>query len=82
VRTLIRIRLLTNPVVCLFLLLTLSGCQSPRYIDGRKVIGTRWENGHVVYMVAPNEEDRAATQKALKDSADAARNVTFEPARK
>ena len=76
---LIRRRLLTNSVVCLFLLLTLFACQNPRYINGRKVVGARWVNGHVVYLLEPSEEDRAATQKALKDSDEAARTVTFEP---
>ena len=64
------------------MLLMLSGCQTPRFIEGRKVIGTQWVDGHVVYILAPNAEDRAATQKALKESEEAARNVTFAPSGK
>ena len=33
------------------LMLALGGCQNPQYINGRKVIGTRWQNGHVVYIL-------------------------------
>ncbi len=64
------------------LMLALGGCQNPQYINGRKVIGTRWQNGHVVYILAPSEEDQAATQKALKESEAAAKEVTFQPATK
>jgi hypothetical protein len=64
------------------LLAVLGGCQSPKYVNGRKVIGTRWLDGHVVYVLAPNEEDQAATQRALKESEDGAREVTFQPATK
>ena len=54
----------------------------PRYVNGRKVIGTRWVDGRVVSVLAPNEEDQAAIKKVLKDSETAAREVTFVPSEK
>jgi hypothetical protein len=64
----------------LVLLLALGACQSPQTINGRKVIGTHWKDGHIVFILEPNEEDKAALQQALKEAESAARDVTFTPA--
>ncbi len=61
-------------------LLTLGACQNPQYMNGRRVIGSHWKDGHIVYVLEPNEEDRTAFKEALKESEAAAREVTFRPA--
>ena len=73
---------LWKSATCLVLLLALTGCQNPRSVTGRRVIGTLWENGHVVYVLAASEEDRAATRQTAKEAEEAAREVTFEPVKR
>ena len=63
----------------LLLVLALAGCQTPNTVDGRKVIGSRWINGRLVYFVEPSAQDLADFQKQLKESEEAGRKTTFQP---
>lgn len=57
-----------------------AGCQTtPKYIEGRKVVNVLWRDGHVVYVLAPNETDQAAVEQAVKESGEAVKGVVFEP---
>ena len=61
------------------LLMFADGCATPKYVEGRRVVNVLWKNGHVVYVLAPNESDHAATAQAVQESGEAVKGVVFEP---
>lgn len=64
----------------LILSLALSACTTtPRYINGHKVKSTRYDHGHLVYVLGPNDEDRAAMLREKKRGEEAAKEIVFDP---
>jgi len=63
-------------------LLSGGGCVShPQEINGHRVTGTRWVNGHVVYVLADSEADQQRMQDSAKEADAASRAVVFRPLR-
>jgi hypothetical protein len=61
------------------LLVGLAGCQNQtKEIDGRPVIGVRWVDGKVVYILGQKAGDKEATERMAKEATDAAAGVVFE----
>lgn len=58
------------------------GCVTrPQEISGHKVVGTRWVNGHVVYVLADSEADKQRMRDSAEEADEAARSVVFHPTR-
>lgn len=59
---------------------TLAGCQNRvTEINGRKVIGSRWVNGQIVYLLADDKADAQAMKKASDDAKNASKGIVFKP---
>ncbi|WP_438483551.1 hypothetical protein [Oleiharenicola lentus] len=52
-----------------------SGCATPKTIDGRQVVATRWVDGKLVYVLAPPD---AAEKTEIRQEADALRKLNDE----
>lgn len=55
------------------------GCATPKTIDGRPVIGTRWVDGKVVYVLGETEADRQRLQEGAREAEVAGKDVVFKP---
>jgi len=54
----------------------LSGCATPKEINGKKVVATRWVDGRVVYIL---EGDKEAMKRAAEEAREAAKGLVFKP---
>jgi hypothetical protein len=70
---------LRKPLVLVCVAIALSSCTTVKEVDGRKVLSTRFENGHVVYKLAPNTADAAAEKKALAEIAEVENGRKIDP---
>ena len=71
-------RVLAIPVLAL----AAAGCVArPTEINGHKVVGTRWVNGHVVYVLAESESDQARMRDSARAAEEASKGVVFKPSR-
>lgn len=69
-------------LTALFLALGAAGCLlHPREINGHKVVGTRWVNGHLVYVLAESESDQERMRDAAQAAGEASKTVVFKPTR-
>ncbi|HWL15680.1 MAG TPA: hypothetical protein VNR00_08745 [Opitutus sp.] len=57
-------------------LIVAAGCATPQTIDGRRVIGTRWVNGRIVYVLEGDEE---ALRRGANEATEASEGIVFAP---
>lgn len=59
-----------------------TGCVTrPKEINGHKVVGTRWVDGHLVYVLAESDTDRERMRASAEEADTAAKGVVFKPSR-
>ena len=57
-----------------------AGCVTrPSEIDGHKVIGSKWVDGRVVYVLAVKEDDQKRMREMAMEAEEAAKGVVFRP---
>jgi len=64
------------PIVLVFS--CLSGCQQlPKEHNGRPVIGVKWSEGRMVYVLGPKPGDREEIERIAREGTEAAADVKF-----